>query len=67
MSDPRARSFYDSPDAARWGRSEMPEQHAVTQDWIKKVKAEGPSLELGCGRCALAGAAPRYAGLAPRQ
>ncbi|HEX7709161.1 MAG TPA: class I SAM-dependent methyltransferase [Thermoanaerobaculia bacterium] len=63
MSDTRARDFYDSPDAARWGRSEMPEQHTVTQDWIERTRATGPSLELGCGRGALAGAAPRYAAL----
>ena len=63
MADPRARNFFDSTDPARWGRNEMPEQARVTAEWIARVAPEGPSLELGCGKCALAGIAPEYVGL----
>lgn len=63
MTTPAARAFYDSTDAARWGREEMPEQHQVTADWIARLGVTGPSLELGCGKCALADVAPRYVGI----
>lgn len=56
-----ARDFYDSSDPARWGRDEMPEQERVTREW--SVRAHGPSLELGCGRGKLAGAAQGHIGL----
>jgi SAM-dependent methyltransferase len=41
----------------------MPEQHQVTADWVRLAAVTGPSLELGCGVCALANVAPRYVGL----
>jgi SAM-dependent methyltransferase len=58
-----AREFYDADDPARWGRPEMPEQHQVTAGWVARANITGPSLELGCGVCALAYVAPRYVGL----
>ncbi len=64
MNDtPTPRDFYDSADPARWGRDEMPEQGRVTADWLARVSAEGPVLELGCGRGSLAGVTKRYIGL----
>jgi SAM-dependent methyltransferase len=58
-----ARQFYDADDPARWGRPEMPEQHQITAEWVTRAAVTGPSLELGCGVCALAYVAPRYVGL----
>lgn len=63
MADPQARRFFDSTDPARWGREEMPEQSQITLRWIERVSPAGPSLELGCGKCALAGIAADYVGL----
>jgi SAM-dependent methyltransferase len=62
MTASAGRRFFDSSDPARWGRSEMPEQGEVTAEWVARVDAAGPSLELGCGPGALAGLAPGYVG-----
>jgi SAM-dependent methyltransferase len=63
MADPSARRFFDSTDPARWGREEMPEQGRVTLEWLQRVAPPVPTLELGCGKCALAAIAPEYVGL----
>ncbi len=60
---PSARDFFDSADPVRWGRTEMPEQRQVTLSWVERTGTRGPSLELGCGRGLLGGAAPRYVGI----
>ena len=41
----------------------MPEQTRVTAEWVARTGANGPSLELGCGRGILAGIAPEYVGI----
>lgn len=58
-----ARRFFDSDDPARWGRAEMPEQETVTLEWMQRLQPDGPALELGCGRGALAQLVPRHVGL----
>lgn len=63
MTTSDARRFFDSNDPSRWGREEMPEQGGITAAWLSRIDAGGPSLELGCGKCALAEVAPRYVGL----
>jgi SAM-dependent methyltransferase len=63
MTTPDARRFFDSNDPSRWGREEMPEQRGITAAWLARLDVDGPSLELGCGKCALADVAPRYTGL----
>ena len=63
MTAGSARDFYDSADPVRWGRDEMPEQERVTREWAARANVTGPSLELGCGRGKLAGAAPKHVGL----
>jgi SAM-dependent methyltransferase len=63
MTASAGRRFFDSSDPARWGRSEMPEQGRVTAEWVDRVQAAGPSLELGCGPGALASIAPGYVGI----
>jgi ubiquinone/menaquinone biosynthesis C-methylase UbiE len=63
MSESAARRFFDSADPARWGREEMPEAARVTAEWIARANADGPSLEVGCGRGALAGVAAGYVGV----
>jgi ubiquinone/menaquinone biosynthesis C-methylase UbiE len=45
-------SFYNTEDPRRWGRTEMPQQLAVTQHWLHEVGLEDAQcvvLELGCG------------------
>jgi SAM-dependent methyltransferase len=65
MSEPpaNARSFFDSADTARWGRSELPQQAGVTREWIERAGVRGPALELGCGMGSLAGATTPYVGV----
>ncbi|HEY0142582.1 MAG TPA: class I SAM-dependent methyltransferase [Thermoanaerobaculia bacterium] len=63
MTSAAARRFYDTDDPVRWGRPEMPEEHAITAAWIARESISGPSLELGCGMCSLSDVAPRYTGL----
>jgi SAM-dependent methyltransferase len=60
-----AREFYNRIDPARWGRELTPESWAVTRLWLDNAvpDREGPVLELGCGRGAMPGIAPRYIGL----
>jgi SAM-dependent methyltransferase len=41
----------------------MPEQGQITAEWLARAVAQGPVLELGCGRGALSNLAPRYVGL----
>lgn len=59
----QGRAFFDSLDAARWGRAEMPRQEHVTREWIARSGAAGMTVELGCGAGALRHLTPRYAGL----
>jgi SAM-dependent methyltransferase len=63
MTESAGRRFFDSSDPARWGRAEMPEQEALTREWIARAAVTGPSLELGCGNGLLAGVAPGYIGI----
>lgn len=49
-----ARGFYDSLDHARWGREELEGERSITETWAALVEVAGPSLELGCGKGALA-------------
>lgn len=58
-----ARRFFDSDDAARWGRGEMPEQGEITRAWMERANVQGRSLELGCGMGSLAPADQSYAGI----
>jgi SAM-dependent methyltransferase len=57
------RRFFDSADAARWGRGEMPEQGEITRTWIERANAHGRALELGCGMGSLADATSPYVGI----
>jgi len=67
MSDrERYYRFYNANDAHRWGRQEMPEQHAVTRQWLLQTFPANPHavvLELGCGVGALSAIHPNYIGL----
>lgn len=58
-----ARRFFDSNDPARWGRDEMPQQERTTLEWLERLRASGPALELGCGRGSLAAVIPTHIGL----
>ncbi len=58
------QAFYEADDPQRLGRDEMPEQRAITSQWlIHCAEQAGPVLELGCGRGALAEVHPEYVGL----
>jgi SAM-dependent methyltransferase len=59
----RPRDFFDSLDAARWGRAEMPQQERITREWIERTGAAGIAVELGCGAGALRHVMPRYVGI----
>jgi len=59
----KARDFFDSLDATRWGRSEMPAQESATRDWIARTGISGIAVELGCGAGALRRIMPRYVGI----
>jgi len=61
MTSPR--DYYDSLDAARWGRQELTDQRSVTERWAAHLAMQGPSLELGCGFGALAACAPQQVGI----
>jgi SAM-dependent methyltransferase len=61
MTSPR--DYYDSLDAARWGRQELTDQRRVTEQWAAQLAPLGPSLELGCGFGALTACAPRQVGI----
>lgn len=58
-------AFYNSDDARRWGRAEMPEQDEVTRRWLSRcgVGPDAVVVELGCGVATLAGVHPRYVGV----
>lgn len=59
-----ARGFYNTLDPQRWGRDEMPEAFGVTSHWLARgLHPDGPVLELGCGRGALAAVSPQHVGL----
>ena len=59
-----AADFYNVDDPARWGRAELPEALRETAAWLARAAVpDGPFLELGCGRGALAELSPRYAGV----
>lgn len=63
----RYHSFFNSEDPQRWGRSEMPEQYRLTQNWLLKIAGAAASdfviLELGCGLGSLKDVHPNYVGL----
>jgi SAM-dependent methyltransferase len=63
MADPAAHRFYAADDPARWGRRTMPQQERVTRTWIDRGGVTAPILELGCGKCVMAGVAHGYGGL----
>src|SRR4030095_8317023 len=63
MTCREAISFYNTDDAARWGRQELPEAFSVTQQWLSRGSPGGIVLELGCGHGSLASVAKRYVGL----
>src|SRR5215472_2508498 len=60
------RNFYETADARRHGRDEMPEAFDVTLCWIGRCESAqrlGVVLELGCGRAPLGHIHPGYIGL----
>ncbi|HUP61202.1 MAG TPA: class I SAM-dependent methyltransferase [Thermoanaerobaculia bacterium] len=59
----RARSFYDADRPAAWGRGEMSEERRRVTEWLERLDARGPTLELGCGAGALAGVGEDYVAL----
>src|SRR5438552_977336 len=63
----RYQNFYNSEDPVRWGREEMPEQHEITEFWMRSVgiaeSTPGVIVELGCGVGALSRIHPGYIGL----
>lgn len=63
MTCREAISFYNTNDAARWGRHELPEAFSVTQRWLASALPSGIVLELGCGHGSLATVAKSYVGL----
>lgn len=57
-------NFYNADDPARWGRAEIPEALDATAEWLaRRLHPDGPVLEIGCGRGALAGVSDRYIGV----
>lgn len=61
----KAQDFYNRIDPVRWGREELPGARDLAERWMQaeNIARDAPTLELGCGRGAVAGAGGRYIGM----